>query len=166
MLNGVEIAALLAAAKNAVDIFDKISGQVKSVLAKRPKEPEGGVDRWRYKVTADDKQITVKQDGKVIQTLSRSELEGRLTPDQLAHIKVYEVSMKKFYARWSQLYAKRDSSPDELANIKLEEQLTDQVKKMSEDLAGIVNFLQDVGVHLDDHYIEVRNLVRQLSTAG
>ena len=166
MLTGLEVAAVLAATKNAVDIFDKISGQIKGVLAKRPKEPEGGEDRWRHKVTADEKQITVRQNGKVIQTLTRAQLEVKLNRSQLAHIEVYEASMKKFYSRWSKLYPKRDSSADELANIKLDEQLTDQIKKMSEDLAGIVDFLQDIGVYLDDHYVEVRGLVKQLGSAG
>lgn len=162
MLTPVEIAAVLAATKNAVDIFDKISGQIKGVLTKRPKEPEGGDDRWRYKVIADDKQITVKQDGRAIQTLGRAELESSLTPEHLNHIKVYEASMQKYYKRWQQLYPKRDDSADALANIKLEEQLTDQVKKMQEDLVGIVDFLASIGVKLDDHYMQVRSLVQRL----
>ena len=162
MLSPLEIAAVLAATKNAVDIFDKISGQIKGVLAKRPKEPEGGDDRWRYKVSADDKQITVKQDGRTIQTLKREELESRLTPAHLDHIKVYEASMQKYYKRWQQMYPMRDDSVDVLANIKLDEQLAGQVKMMQQDLVGIVDFLESIGVHLDDHYMEVRGLVKAL----
>ena len=162
MLSPLEIAAVLAATKNAVDIFDKISGQIKGVLAKRPKEPEGGDDRWRYKVSADDKQITVKQDGRTIQTLKQEELESRLTPAHLDHIKVYEASMQKYYKRWQQMYPMRDDSVDVLANIKLDEQLAGQVKMMQQDLVGIVDFLESIGVHLDDHYMEVRGLVKAL----
>ncbi|BDT67610.1 hypothetical protein os1_17870 [Comamonadaceae bacterium OS-1] len=162
MLSTLEIAAVLAATKNAVDIFDKISGQIKGVLTKGPKEPEGGDDRWRYKVKADDKQITVKQDGHTIQTLNRDELESRLTPADLAHIKVYEASMQKYYKRWQQMYPMRDDSADVLANIKLDEQLAGQVKKMQQDLVGIVDFLQSIGVRLDDHYMQVRDLVKSI----
>jgi hypothetical protein len=50
MLSPVEIAAVVAATKGAIDIFDKIAGQVKSVLTKRPKEAQGDEDRWRYKI--------------------------------------------------------------------------------------------------------------------
>ena len=162
MLSPLEIGALLAATKNAVDIFDKISGQIKGVLTKRPKEPEGGDDRWRYRVSADDKQITVKQDGRTIQTLKREELESKLTPAHLDHIKVYEASMKKYYKRWQLMYPMRDDSVDVLANIKLDEQLAGQVKNMQQDLVGIVDFLQSIGVNLDDHYMEVRGLVKSL----
>lgn len=162
MLTPVEIAAVLAATKNAVDIFDKISGQIKGVLTKRPKEIEGGEERWRFKVNADDKQITVKQDGRTIQTLKRTDLESKLMPEHLNHIKVYEASMQKYYKRWQQLYPKRDDSADALMNIKLEEQLTDQIKKMQEDLVGIVDFLESIGVQLDDHYMVVRDLVKKL----
>jgi hypothetical protein len=166
MLGPVEIAAVLAATKNTIDIFDKISGQVKSVLFKYKKEPEGGDDRWRYKISADDKQIVVKQDGRTIQTLTGPELETKLKPEDLRHIKVYEASMQKYYKRWQQLYPKKDASADELINMKLEEQLTDQVKKMKEDLVGIVDFLQSIGVHLDDHYVQVRDVVKRLDTAN
>ena len=166
MLTPVEIGALLAATKSAVDIFDKISGQVKSVLFKGKKEPEGGDDRWRYKISVDEKSIVVKQDGRTVQTLTRPELESRLKPDHLGHVKVYEASMQKYYKRWQQLYPKKDASADELVNIKLEEQLTDQVRKMKDDLVGIVDFLQSIGVHLDDHYDQVRDVVKRLDAAA
>lgn len=162
MLSPVEIAALLAAIKNAVDIFDKISGQIKGVLNKRPKEAEGGEDRWRHKVSADDKQIVVRKDGETIQTLTRADLESKLTPEHLRHIKVYEESMRKFYRRWQQLYSKRDDSSDALVNIKHDEQLTDQIKQMQQDLVGLVKFLESIGIQLDDHYMEVRSLVEKL----
>jgi hypothetical protein len=166
MLTPMEIAAVLAATKSAVDIFDKISGQVKSVLSKGKKEPEGGDDRWRYKISADEKQIVVKQDGRAVQTLTGPELESKLKPEHLGHIQVYEASMQKYYKRWQQLYPKKDASADELVNIKLEEQLTDQARKMKQDLVGIVDFLQSIGVQLDDHYVLVRDVVKRLDTAA
>jgi hypothetical protein len=166
MLTPIEFATLIAATKNAVDIFDKISGQVKSVLRKQPKEPEGGDDRWRYKVSPESDYIVVKQNGRTIQTLTRAQLETKLQPEQLTHIKVYEASLQKYYDRWAKLYPKKDSSADELVNIKLEEQLTDQIEKMKEDLVGIIDFLQSIGVWLDDHYMEVRSLVQRLDTAS
>ena len=36
MLSPAEIAAVVAATKGAVDLFDKFAGQIKSVLLKRP----------------------------------------------------------------------------------------------------------------------------------
>lgn len=45
MLNPAETAALVAATKGAVDLFDRIGGQIKSVLTRRPKEAEGEDDR-------------------------------------------------------------------------------------------------------------------------
>jgi hypothetical protein len=167
MLTPVEIAAVINATKSAVDIFDKISGQIKTVLKKQPKEPEGGEDRWRYKISADDsEQIVVKQDGRTIQTLTRDQLSSVLTPEHLQHIKTYEASMKKYYRYWQALYPKKDTSPDHLANVQLEDQLTDQIRKMKNDLSGIIDFLRSIGVQLDDHYMEVRHLVRQLDEAG
>lgn len=38
MLSPVEIAAIVAATKGAVDLFDRIGGQIKSALNKAPKK--------------------------------------------------------------------------------------------------------------------------------
>ncbi len=50
MLDPKQILELVSATKVSIDIFDKIGGQIKAFLTKRPKEEMGGDDRWRYKI--------------------------------------------------------------------------------------------------------------------
>ncbi|ROZ75683.1 hypothetical protein [Ramlibacter sp. WS9] len=159
MLSPVEIAALIAATKGAVDIFDKIAGQIKTVLTKRPKEAEGDDDRWRFKVRPEGTAIVVKQEDRTVQTVTAAELSKVLSPADLELVQTYEQSMNKYFARWKAVYAKKDASQDPLVNAITEEQLTEQIVKMKGELVGIIDFLKRCGVMLDDHYMHVRQLV-------
>lgn len=165
MLTLPEITAIIAAAKGAVEIFDKVAGQIKTVLTSRPKEAEGDDDRWRYQIKPEGDNIVVKQQERVVQTVSADDLARVLTAEDLDLVRTYEASMNKYFARWKALYAKKDESADALVNQITEEQLTDQIVKMKSELLGILDFLQKCGVQLDDHYMHVRHLVESAKTA-
>jgi hypothetical protein len=166
MLTPVEIAALVAATKGAVEVFDKVAGQIKSVLTKRPKEAEADEERWRYKIRPEGTSIVVKQENRTIQTVNGEDLSKVLSKSDLELVQVYEASMNKYFSRWKAVYAKKDSSQDPLVNAITEEQLTEQIVKMKTELLGILSFLQKCGVHLDDHYTNIRYLVEEAKTGG
>ena len=161
MLTLTEISAVVAATKGAVEIFDKVAGQIKSVLTKRPKEAEGDDDRWRYKIRTDGTDIVVKQQDRVVQTVTADELSRVLTPSDLDLVRTLESNMNKYFSRWKVIYAKKDASQDPLVNAITEEQLTEQVAKMRSELLGILGFLEKCGIHLDDHYMNIRYLIEQ-----
>lgn len=164
MLSLTEITAVVAATKGAVEIFDKVAGQIKSVLTKRPNEAEGEDDRWRYKIRTEGPNIVVKQQNQVVQTVTAEELSSVLNPGDLDLVRTYEVSMNKYFNRWKALYSKKDASQDPLVNVITEEQLTEQIVKMRSELLGILAFLEKCGVHLDDHYMSIRYLVEEAKT--
>src|SRR5690349_9308616 len=112
MLTLPEIAAVVAATKGAVDLFDKIGGQIKSVLLKRSKEAEGDEERWRYKISGQDDTITVKRAGQTVQTITGNDLSRTLDPQDLALIRTYEAKMEEYFTLWKAVYAAKDSSQD------------------------------------------------------
>ena len=83
MLTPVELAALVTATKGSIEIFDKIAGQIRSVLERRPKEEAGTEDRWKYKVGSDHNNLVVTQDKRVIQTLTGDELASKLKTSEI-----------------------------------------------------------------------------------
>lgn len=163
MLTPIEIGALITATKGAVDIFDKIAGQVKSVLTKRPKEAAGDDERWRYKIGTDtpSSSIVVKQDRQTIQTVSADELAQKVDPSDLRLIKTYESKMNTYYDLWEKVYEEKDMSNDALANARTQKQLEKLVLGMRGELLGILRFLEKIGVHLDDHYMHIRHLIEE-----
>jgi hypothetical protein len=161
MLSIGEIAALFSAIKGAVDLFDRIAGQVKSVLTKSPGEDPSKEHRWRYKIRTENSNLVVKQDSRIIQTVSADQLASVLTKPDLELIQAYEKNMNRNFARWKSIYARRDASQDPTVNIIVEEQLTDLIVKMRQELIGILNFLEKCGIRLDDHYMHIRHLISE-----
>lgn len=161
MLTIAEIAALISATKGAVEIFDKIAGQVKSVLTKRPADPKKDEERWRYQIRAENSNLIVKQDNRIIQTVTANQLASVLSKPDLELIQAYERNMDKYFARWKAIYSKKDASQDPLANVITEEQLSDQIVKMRQELLGILKFLEKCGICLDDHYMHIRYLIQE-----
>lgn len=161
MLSPAEIAALITATKGAVDIFDKVAGQIKSVLTKQPKQTPADEESWHYKIDSDaaSTSIVVKQDKRIVQTLTSDELAKVLSPNDLRLIKTYESKMGEYYDLWEMVYDEKDASNDALANAKTEKQLIKLISKMKGELLGILKFLEQIGVQLDDHYMHIRHLV-------
>lgn len=161
MLGPAEIAAIVAATKGAVDIFDRIAGQVKTVLTGSPKGAEGDEDSWRYRISAEGKALVVKQSGVTVQTVTAKELSQKLEPADLALVRTYEGKMADYFKQWRAVYQAKDTSQDPLVNAKTDAQLTDLILKMRSELLGILTFLEKAGIRLDDHYLNIRHLVSQ-----
>jgi len=161
VLTPAEIAALVAATKGAVDLFDRFSGQIKSVLEKRPKEKEGGDDRWRYKVDVQKHGIVVKQDDRKIQTITGPELASKLSEKDLKLVQTLEGKMEEYFELWRKVYESKDAAQDPLVNAQTDRQLNKLIKQMRGELLGIIDFLTKIGVRLDDHYMHVRYLVEK-----
>jgi len=163
MIDPATVVQVVTATKTALDIFDKISGQIKTVLLKRPKEAEGDDERWRYKITGEGDKLVVRQQSNTIQTLTREDLAQKLKPSDLSLVETYEDHMERGYRVWQKVYRQKDASPDPRVNAQVDEQLVDIVKTMQKDLTGIIDFLQRLHVMLDDHYLHVRHLVEDLN---
>ena len=119
----------------------------------------------RYKIRTEGTNIVVKQQDRVVQTVTAEQLSNVLNPSDLDLVRTYEASMNRYFNRWKALYAKKDASQDPLVNVITEEQLTEQIVKMRSELLGILAFLEKCGVHLDDHYMNIRYLVEEAKTA-
>jgi len=85
-----------------------------------------------------------------------------LSPNDLALVETYEKKMNEYFSYWRTVYSAKDSSPDPLVNAKVDNQLTGLISKMKIELLAILDFLENIGVQLDDHYMSIRMLVRQV----
>ena len=83
----------------------------------------------------------------------------KLPESTLRHIKVLEESMENHYSIWASVYPQLALAVDPIVKAKIEQQLKGVIKDMKRDLEGILNFIEQSGLYLDDHYIHIRNLV-------
>ena len=158
MVDIATITAAIGAATSAVKLFDKMADQIERFITRRP-EPDVPKE-YRLKIERSGDDIVTTSQGREIQRITAANL-GNLLPSQLRHVTVLEQSMENHYAVWSQVYPQLALMDSPVQKAKVEQQLRAIVGGMKGDLEGILSFLQDCGVQLDDHYMHIRNLVAQ-----
>jgi hypothetical protein len=149
--------AVIQTASAAVGLFDKVAGQVVRFIRRTP-EPAGPPKEFSYKVQAGD-ELKVESRGQTVQVIKGEDLQ-KLPADYYSHIKTMEQSIGRYYKLWQKVYPHRDDF-DVMTNAKTEAQLDDLALKMKDDLTGIIDFLQSIGVMLDDHYIIYRDVIKR-----
>lgn len=150
------ITAAIGAASAAVGLIDKMADQLESFLTGRqqPSVP----NEHRMKIEAVGTDIVAREHGHVLKTITAKDL-AKLPSEQLRHISVLEKSMENHYELWAAVYPQRNASVDPIVNAKVNQQLKQIVSNMSDDLDGILSFLESCGMYLDDHYLNIRHLV-------
>jgi len=151
---------VITTATAAVNLFDKVADQVVRFIRKGS-SPPGSPKEHQFKVESAGGELQVESDGRTIQVLRGEDLKN-LPADYYQHIKTLEASVRRYYDVWQQVYPHRDDG-DLVTNAKINNQLRDLALKMKDDLAGIIDFLQSIGVNLDDHYIIYRDVIRRYS---
>ena len=159
MIELATITAAIGAATSAVTLIDKISDQITRVIGKTS-EPDVPKEH-RMKIEKDGDAIVSKQNGKEYQRITAKDLE-QLPEADLRHIKVLEQSMENHYSIWASVYPQLALSIDPIAKAKIEQQLKGIISDMKNDFDGILGFLEQSGISLDDHYMHIRNLVRSV----
>ena len=157
----VDISATLAAVSSALSIIDAIANQLKRLWKK---EPEPG-EEIRHSVLAkrEGDQILFQRDGKTIETITADEL-AMLDETSQDLIRVYEESMRNKFKIWKKVYPQRDASTDPIHSAKVEQQLTELAKGFCADLGRILQYLESIGKHLEDHYSDVRFVCREIES--
>jgi hypothetical protein len=150
------ISAAISAATSAIGLFDKMADEIERFMTKRP-EPKKPVEH-RFKVEGEPSAIVTKRDGQMLQRVTAAEL-GRLPDDALRHITVLEQSMNNHYAIWESLYPQLALLTVGVEKTRIELQLRQVIQSMKGDLDGILTFLRDSGLQLDDHYLHIRNVI-------
>lgn len=157
MVDLATITAAISAAASGVGLIDKIADQIDRFMTKTP-EP-AVPNEHRLKIEKEGDAIVSKYDGQELKRITAQDLQ-KLSEATLRHIKVFEQSMENHYSIWAAAYPQLALAVDPIAKAKTEQQLRGIVAGMKGDLEGILRFLEDSGLHLDDHYMHIRDVVR------
>jgi hypothetical protein len=150
--------SVITTATAAVSLFDKVADQVVRFIRK-DSAPPGPLKEHRLTIRGAGNELKVEAHGRTVQVLRGEDLKN-LPADYYQHIKTLEASVRRYYDVWQQVYPHRDDG-DLVTNAKVNNQLRDLALKMKDDLAGIIDFLQSIGVGLDDHYMIYRDVIRR-----
>jgi len=114
--------------------------------------------------------FSIEEEGDAIVSKSYGHVSKRITAQdlqhlpevQLRHIQVLEQSMNNHYSIWAAVYPQLALAIDPIAKARTEQQLKGIIASMKTDLDGILNFLVSCGLQLDDHYMNIRNVVQSV----
>lgn len=151
----------LTAVATVFKIIDSISGQLSRFSKKKPDPEEEPVHSVLAKQEGD--RILVRQHGNVVATITTEDLD-KLNSDNRDLVDTLEKSMRGKFRLWKTLYPQRDKSPDLLQNAQLDDELDKLAKEFCADLKKIFRFLDQIGVHLEDHYSDVRFVCDELES--
>jgi hypothetical protein len=68
--------------------------------------------------------------------------------------------MENHYSVWAAAYPQLALETNIVAKARTEQQLKGIIASMKPDMDGILQFLLDSGLHLDDHYMHIRSVVK------
>ncbi len=157
-MDPASIVTVISAISSSIDLFDKIADQIAGYLSKgketRGKRPYG------FKVERDGDTLVAKVDDDVFQTITADDLRN-LPDDQLKYVQALERSMENNFLLWTSIYPDLPLIDSPVQKAKVEAQLRDILKKIKDDLDGIIEFLKSIGLHLDDHYMHIRDLLHR-----
>jgi hypothetical protein len=151
-----EETSAISAVASAVGLIDKIADQIDRFMTNSPKPAVP--KEHRLKIEKEGDAIVSKSHGQELQRLTAQDLQ-RLPEATLRHIKVLEQAMENHYSIWAAVYPQLPLASDPIAKAKTEQQLKGIVAGMKNDLDGVLRFLEDSGLHLDDHYMHIRAVV-------
>ena len=157
MVDYETIKAAIVAATAGVGLIDKISDQVSRFLTKS--DPPFG--HHRASIEREGEAIVQKRHGVETQRVTYRDLQ-KLPEADLRHIKILEQSMENHYAVWAAVYPQLALAVDPIAKAKTEQQLKGIILSMKTDLIGILEFLLQAGLDLDDHYRNIHDVVAQV----
>ena len=138
---------------SAIEEFDQISDEISATLHNTVPDPTHFhrflIRRTKGGVAAYER----------MQVISSQQLD-KLPPVQKKLIRDYERAMKTLRQEWSHIKAEGASAQIDPATRARNLEL---LRSMKDNLVGILDFLQNNGIYLDDHYQDIRNLVSQLN---
>jgi hypothetical protein len=151
--------AAITAATSGIELIDKIVDQIESFIKKVPQPAVPKVHGAKIEKEGDS--IVAKDRGIVFQRITADDLLN-LPEATLRHVKVMERSTENHYSIWAAVYPQLALALDPIAEAKTRQQLNAVIVGMKGDLDGILNFLEQSGLKLSDHYLHIRDVLKSV----
>jgi hypothetical protein len=163
MIDLVTAALIAKMASDAVGAFDKIFRGYIDVLKKKvPSAQYVPPPDFAY-VNRPNESAFVAQSrrtGQTYQTVTYDELRSRLSEGDRAYIETLTQAMQNYERQWNSAYVQR-SMASGMDIGRLDAQLEFLARQMADPLIKVLDFVQTMGLSLDDHYSMTRNLAQQ-----
>ncbi len=107
----------------------------------------------------DDELVAIK-DNKVHVSIRFEEFHERLSPTAFKHIMIFHRRIIGQYRMWAKLDSKRYNPQNGSIKKNIDNQQKQLIREMKVNLLRIIEYLQQIGFELDDHYAEIYHLLK------
>ncbi|MBR0712697.1 hypothetical protein [Bradyrhizobium liaoningense] len=163
----IELATAAVIAKlvsDTVNSFDKIFRGYADVVKNTGKvtAPEVPPPDFAYADQPDRKAFVAKSrsTGKAVQTVTYEQLRDRLNERDLRHVETLSQAMENYERQWDAAFKERSTASGKDIG-RLDAQLEDLAKQISDPLLRVLKFVEKMGLHLDDHFLTARDLAER-----
>lgn len=159
------IATLVGEAVGAIDVIFR--GYVDFIKGKDDPQTRSTAPDLEYTDSPDQDAFVAqsRQTGRVLQKVSYAELCQRLAEQDRAYIETLSRSMENYQKQWNAAWLER-SNADEQDRVRLDAKLDDLLKQMADPLTKVLDFVERMGLWLDDHYLMARQLAAPYLAEG
>jgi len=105
-------------------------------------------------------ELFARQQGQVVKTITSQDLQ-KLPKAVLEHVMTRQQAMMNHYKVWAEVHPQLALLSDPIAKAQLSQRLDEIVIAMKDELLSILDFLETCGFELDDHYLEVRDVIKK-----
>ncbi|MGH2736409.1 MAG: hypothetical protein ACRDKZ_12580 [Actinomycetota bacterium] len=146
--------SLVSTLGQTIETFDRLSDEIEAAIQNQPVAEESRPHRFLIRRTGKHDVAVYER----MQVISGDQLD-RLSPVTRKRVATYAKSMEALEREWTRIKEERATSQLDPA---VRDQQIELIRTMKKDLVGVVDFLGEQNIYLDDHYLTVRDLVAQV----
>jgi DNA polymerase I-like protein with 3'-5' exonuclease and polymerase domains len=162
MIDWLVASQVASVAANAVASLDKMYRGYADFFEKRDATVGAPEPSFKIQDKPAEKAIVASwvHSGETAQKITYQELATKLSPSDLAHIETFSRSLENYQKQWDSAYeAKSLASGMDVG--RLDAQLDYIARQMSEPLLKVLDFVEHMGLLLDDHYLAARQIAQK-----
>ena len=159
----IELAAAALIAKmasDAVGAIDKVfRGYADVVKKKQPTSPQVPPPDYAYVDKPNESAFVAqsRRTGQTFQTVTYQQLSQKLNDSDRRHIQALTQAMENYQRQWEAAFVQKSlASGMEIG--RMDAQLEYLAKQISDPLIKVLEFVEKMGLHLDDHYFAARRI--------
>lgn len=156
----IEATLMLSKAMNDLSSGVNVMNQTVPVVSGQPAK-----QKYRRYFEGQGARVVSTLNGQVMQTITKEDLKN-LPCEIFRHVSILSKDIEGDYARWEKLIDRRAKATSKKKVAELDAEEYELKVRLAGDLKQVLDFLEDNGMILDDHYLSVRDIAKQVTGSG
>jgi TIR domain len=139
-----------------INLLNDLTPGLRRVITGEPVKKK----KHRLMFEGKDDELVATKDNKVHISIRFEDFRKRLSPAAFRHIMIFHRRIVGQYRMWARLDSKRYNPQTGLIRKNIDVQQKQLIREMKVNLLRIIEYLQQIGFELEDHYAEIYHLLK------